>query len=138
MGEQVRKFNVLCVTKRINDDRFSNNIYWHEDIQGIAEVETVSVEQFGITIAKTIVRFQGIEHQLRYVRSGLRGTCVTLGIEKPREVMDTWELYTDAPADGKSSAEEIRKIALQEIDKRRGLRDFRNFHDRCVAASRFL
>ena len=121
MGISTKKFNVLCVTKRYKDDkdlRPTPPIFWHVPITGEAELITESEEKFGVNIAKSEVRFNGMKCKLLHVRSGLSGTALTLGIE----VLDlpfafnVWELYTDSPADEIFTSAEIRSIAQHCIE----------------------
>lgn len=110
MENQVQRYNVLCVTKRYRGDDAGKAIHWHVPITGVAEVVTSYKEELGVKIRKVTVRFQGGEHKLLYVRSGLCGSAVTIAIERPDYPYDVWELYTDTPADN-SSVEEVRRTA---------------------------
>ncbi|HEU0050655.1 MAG TPA: hypothetical protein VFQ60_01200 [Patescibacteria group bacterium] len=112
MENQTRVFNVLCVTKRHRDER--EPIHWHVPITGHAVLITSFEEEFGVKIAMTRVRFQNEEHELLYVRPGLDGTAVTLGIAVSDFPYDVWELYTDTPT-GETSAEKIREIAQHAV-----------------------
>lgn len=113
MAGKTRKFNVLCVTKRCNGDQ--GPVEWHHPIIGVAEMKTFRSKCARIEIVVTVVQFQGEEHPVLYVRSGLEGSSVTIAIERPDSRFDIWELYTDIPAHRQSSAEKIREIAKETI-----------------------
>lgn len=106
---RTQKFNVLLVTKKCNAET-----KWHTPIYGPAEVFTVSSKELGVRIVKTMVRFQGMERELLYVRSGLSGTAVTLAIDCPDDPFKVWELYTDTPTEGNTS-DTVLKIARRTL-----------------------
>ncbi|MFA6494919.1 MAG: hypothetical protein WC246_00940 [Candidatus Paceibacterota bacterium] len=112
----LQRFNVLCVTKRTEKDR---QCFWHIPITGEAEMVVSCTETLGVKVAKTVVRFQGEDHELLYVRSGLSGSAVTLAIKKDDYPYIVWELYTDAPADDESTPEMIRRISQSAISRSR-------------------
>lgn len=63
-----------------------------------------------------VVRFQGKESELLYVRPGISGSAVTLAIEQSVDYQyHVWELYTDTPADMRYSAEEVREFIRRTI-----------------------
>lgn len=114
--KQVQHYNVTCVTKRYKGSEMRRKaIQWHVPITGVALVVTSYKEELGVKINKTVVCFQEEEHELLYVRSGLNGTMVTIGIDRPDFPFEVWELYTDTPADDSVKCEEER-----EEGRRRG------------------
>lgn len=114
MENQVQRYNVLCVTKLESID--SSRMKPHVPITGVAELATSYKEELGVRIAKTVVRFQGKESELLYVRPGISGSAVTLAIEQSGDYQyHVWELYTDTPADMRYSAEEVREFIRRTI-----------------------
>jgi hypothetical protein len=103
-----KEFNVLCITKRRSDNQ--GWPLWHEPITGPAEL-----------ITEGEVKEIKAVYKLAYIREGLSGEAIVLGIEIPpgdRPTYDIWELYTDTPT-GKKTSKQIRKSAEMTIANRR-------------------
>lgn len=115
MENQVQRYNVLCVTKLESTDS-SSEVKPYVPITGMAELATSYKEELGVRIAKTVVRFQGRESELLYVRPGISGSAVTLAIKQSGDYpYRVWELYTDTPADARYSVEEVREFTRRTI-----------------------
>lgn len=100
-------FNVVCVTKRTEDDpNFDKPIKWHMDITGEAILDT----------ERNTVLFHGMEHPVSCIRSGLDSMSHVISIKVRCSMLDIWELYTDTPAEGSSATpEKIRENAKHTI-----------------------
>ncbi len=88
------KLKVLCVTKRYADIHSWRNqmespkIAWHQPVTG-------EVELLGCT---NEVRFNGRIYRLLWIRKGLCGKALTIGILNHEEPPYTaWDLYTNVP-----------------------------------------
>jgi len=123
----IATFRILCVTFRwaSEDERSKVGFYlephpirWHVLITGEAEVFVQDLSKAS-TILHTPckVRFQDKVYDLLYIRSGLGGSAITIGISsKEASPYTVWELYTDTPVKGASaSSEDIRAHAEREI-----------------------
>lgn len=113
-----RTFNVVCVTKR----NWQTGVHdFHFPITGEAKVtamlETAPNE---VVMAHTEVEFQGRKNNLAYVRNGLFGDALVIGISNfEDQPYNVWELYTDTPSaapdyGGTPTPEELRERAERE------------------------
>lgn len=99
----MKKYNVLCITKRSADDR---NVNFHLP----APANTAIVDR------KT-VEFDGNEYPLAYQRSGLDGKAVLLGLLEPNGAY--LELYTDTPVEESGATpESLRKKAEWKLSRK--------------------
>ena len=119
---QSQSYNVLCTTLTHKDkpENWSKKSRYHETCAiGEAIVIASETKVLGVKFDTTVVRFLGFTWKLLYTRSGLNGTAVTLGIERPNDdYYDIWELYTDTPTSELISVEEVREQAKHAISHR--------------------
>ncbi|MFA4995928.1 MAG: hypothetical protein WC536_02165 [Patescibacteria group bacterium] len=121
---QIRSYIVLCLTETHTDkpENRSKRSYYHQPANEneIAEVIPSETAISRVKFDTTVIHFRGYTWKLLYIRPGLSGTAVTLGIERPLDdYNDVWELYTDTPWSEETSVEEVRKQAKWAIAHRR-------------------
>lgn len=90
-------FNVVCVTKRNGQKNIAD---FHFPIAGEAKVKTmIETAPNGVSFARTVVSFNGMDCDFSYVRNGLNGMATVIGVHNCNEPRYTeWELYTDTPS----------------------------------------
>jgi len=105
-------FNVLCVTKR---NEQTNNQSFHQRISGKATVTTmIEKAPNGVSFARTVVNFNDRNYAFSYVRNGLSGAALVIGIYNFDDPAYTeWELYTDTPSAKPDS--EIRRATPEQL-----------------------
>lgn len=116
MGKQVQRYNVLCVTKGSRDGRAPWCGYKIPGDGEIAEVVSSHKEEYGVRMTYTTVRFQGREHELLRVVTGLGGAATVLVVALEDPPYDSLELQTDTPIPGVSMDKEVlKKMATDEM-----------------------
>lgn len=109
-------FAILCETHRSADDNSVNFHLQPSHSRAVLVQETVS--ECGIEFHRSYVKYGDYEYQLHYIRPGLDGAAVTLGL---KESYSGWilELYTDTPvANSKETPATIRENARRTLARK--------------------
>jgi len=118
LSEQV--FDIVCVTKRNTQKDIAS---FHLPITGEVKVRTLlETAHNGVSLAHTVVSFNGKDYDLCGIRNGLGGAALVICIHNNDNSRYTeWELYTDTPSaksdhDGEVTSEMIRQRANHMIN----------------------
>lgn len=90
-----KELNVVCVTKHF----FMSPTSRHLNITG----EIIFDEEENVVIFSETT----IKHRVIKTRAGLDSTSLVIVIRPACQALDTWELYTDTPAEGSNTTSEI-------------------------------